>query len=134
MSGFLAHVCQSKASIVQRAMLPKEAPFVRRSCYLAMEEDGNNQQYHLSLNINQPITVTKSAMIYHLAVNPPSTATQVPVIQLASSLANTTAILAISLGFPGPLNGYIFCISDGGIVFFVVSVKMAVSMSGWMGC
>jgi len=45
--------------------------------------------------------------VYHLQVYPPSTATMAPVIQLASSLARTTAILAMSMGFPGPLNGYI---------------------------
>jgi hypothetical protein len=63
-------------------------------------------------------------------VYPPSTATQAPVIHEASSLANTTAILAISTGFPGPLKGYNFCISDVVIIFLVVSAKMAVSTSG----
>jgi hypothetical protein len=68
-------------------------------------------------------------MINYRAVNPPSTETQAPVIQLASSLARTTAIFAISVVVPGPLNGYQLFMVSTGTCFDVVSANIAVWIS-----
>lgn len=69
-----------------------------------------------------------NAIIYR-AVYPPSTGRHTPVTQLASSLARTTAILAISLGNPGPLNGWRLFKSSNGVIKEVVSANIAVCVS-----
>ena len=75
-------------------------------------------------------SLSTNSLLSYLATYPPSTLTQAPVIQLASSLASTSAIFAISSGLPGPLNGYnSFISSIETILLSVVSLKMAVSTS-----
>lgn len=69
-------------------------------------------------------------MVYR-AVYPPSTGRRMPVTQLASSLASTTASLAISSGQPGPLKGCLRLRSSQGVIYEVVSLKMAVCVSMW---
>ena len=70
--------------------------------------------------------------IIYRAVYPPSTGRETPVIQLASSLANTTATLAISSGNPGPFNGWRRLRSSKGVMWVVVSLKMAVCVSVYL--